>query len=484
MIYSGLFYSGKELNPYNLHFRNGMENEYRDYIFGKSKIHLRILIIFTLLLYFFFAALDYKLFPENYNILWVLRFAVYAPVSIAIFLLSYLDYFKRYWQIFMSFWFFFTGLVIINMSVFVNNPNIHYYYAGLMLVLAGGQSLIRLRISYSALVGTLIFGTYVLISLYFTNIKTDVLIGNSSFLLAMNLLGIYTGYTMEYYIRNEYLNHKKYEQQKEETEQINAELEARVRQRTIELEIAKSKAENADKLKSAFLANMSHEIRTPLNSIYGFSTLLSEDTENEEHKEYTDIILRQSKELLKIVSDVLDISKIEADELMLKNKEFIFHDFIENIYNEFLLKQNNILKKDLEFRLKASDTNQNIVVFLDESRLRQVVSNVLDNAFKFTESGFIEIRYRVFNEQNQNSRGSNAYISLEVEDSGIGISEEMMPVIYDRFVRTDDFTVKHYRGTGLGLTISHEILSMMNCDIKAISTVGKGSTFFIIIPLK
>ncbi len=473
------------MNPYTLKFRGELERGFMSYYFQRSKDHLRYLIAVTVILYSGFSFLDAYLFPDETFSLLFLRYGIYLPISLVIFLLTFSNFFHKLWQEILSFWFFCTGLMIILMPFYLESPDRDLYYAGLMLVLSGGQSLLRTGFIYSMITGTCIWIIYILSAMYGYSTDIKTIITNASFLLSMNILGIYTTYTLEYYIRQEFLSQRMYEKQKEETELINQELENRVRQRTIELEIAKTKAEKADRLKSAFLANMSHEIRTPLNSILGFSNLLNDTLEDEEEREFAGIIIKQSNELLNLVNDIVDISKIEAEEIPFQKDEIDIKEFIQNIYHDFMVKQDKLMKKNLMFRLKLPDSKwDNLKITSDKYRLRQSVANVLDNAFKFTEEGFIELRYEVIENTSENKPfPAYNYIRITIQDSGIGIRPELLPNIYDRFVRTDDFTIKHYRGAGLGLTITKQILDLMHCRITAKSKVKKGSTFRIDIPL-
>lgn len=473
------------MNPYTLRFSGELERSFMSHYYERSKDHSRYLIAVTVILYSCFSFLDAYLFPDEIFSLLFLRFGIYLPISIVVFLLTFSNFFHIAWQEILSFWFFCTGLIIVLMPYYLESPDRDLYYAGLMLVLSGGQSLLRTSFIYSLITGTSIWVMYVLSAMYGYSTDTKTIISNASFLFSINILGIYTTYTLEYYIRREFVSKRMYEKQKEETDFINHELENRVRQRTIELEIAKTKAEKADRLKSAFLANMSHEIRTPLNSILGFSNLLNDTLEDEEEREFAGIIIKQSNELLNLVNDIVDISKIEAEEIPFQKDEIYFKEFIQDIYHDFMVKQDKLMKKNLIFRLNLPDSKwDNLKITADKYRLRQSIANVLDNAFKFTEEGFIELRYDVIKNThgNQYFKGQN-YIRIAVEDSGTGINPELLPNIYDRFIRTDDFTIKHYRGAGLGLTITKQILDLMQCRISAESKVNEGSTFHIDIPL-
>lgn len=237
------------------------------------------------------------------------------------------------------------------------------------------------------------------------------------------------------------------------------------------------KAKEEEHLKSAFLANMSHEIRTPLNAIVGFSHLLADaETQNQQRIEYKDLIEENSNQLLQLINDILDISKIEANQLKLIFKPLIIKSFTKNIIHntELLIKKSE--KENIDFII---DNNfKNFQFETDETRLKQIVNNLITNAIKFTDKGKIQINIRI---ENRN-------LIFEVNDTGIGISQENLEKIFDRFYRIDNKGVVNskqelYRGTGLGLYLSQGLANQLGGKLWAISSVGKGSTFYLSIPL-
>jgi len=255
-------------------------------------------------------------------------------------------------------------------------------------------------------------------------------------------------------------------------------LEQLVNERTADLEIAKNKAEEASKLKSAFLANMSHEIRTPLNAIIGFSNLLiiPEISENQRIK-YFYYIEKSTKSLLQLIDDILDISMIEAKQIEIINHEFKVSDVLSEFYKLYSAEIVNESEAKVELRINTNNTPEDFTLDLDEMRYKQILANLLENAKKYTESGYIEMGIKLANLPN----GSPMLITY-IKDTGIGIDEKYFDVIFERFRKIETTGNKLYRGAGLGLTISRNLVSMMGGEIWLESTPSKGSTFYFSLP--
>ena len=241
-----------------------------------------------------------------------------------------------------------------------------------------------------------------------------------------------------------------------------------------ELIKAKEKAEESDRLKSAFLANMSHEIRTPMNAIMGFSSLLKEKEFKKEKQEYfLNIINSRTKDLLRIIDDVIDISKIEANQLRIEKTDFSLHKLLLEINNNLKSELQSQNREDLEIRIKHQQLTKQLIINSDESRLKQVILNLLYNAIKFTENGFVEFGYSI---QENNT------LQFFVKDSGIGIPEKAGKFIFERFRQADDSTTRKYGGTGLGLPICKSIVELLGGEIWFESEVEKGTSFYFTIP--
>lgn len=250
-------------------------------------------------------------------------------------------------------------------------------------------------------------------------------------------------------------------QLEKKTEYLSSELSYTKQQE--ELNAARIKAEESDRLKSAFLANMSHEIRTPLNAIVGFSKLLTFAESAEEKSQYTEIIERNSEMLLNLFNDILDLSSLEAGSLKFNIRPVKLIDICLQLEQQFHKKtQDNV-------RLILDDVDTDLYAVGDWDRIIQVISNLLSNATKFTPKG--EIHFGYYEKED--------FVEFYVKDSGIGIPAERVSTIFRRFGKVNDFI----QGTGLGLTLCRMLVEKMGGRIWLRSLEGKGSRFYFTLPL-
>lgn len=247
------------------------------------------------------------------------------------------------------------------------------------------------------------------------------------------------------------------------------------REYELKLQLAKEKAEESDRLKSAFLANMSHEIRTPMNAILGFSELLkNEDITNEDRDEYLKIIRSKGNELLLIINDIIDISKIETGDIKIFKSSFPVNEFILEVFQQFNEEKILINKDHIQFRTNIPQKEEPVIKS-DRVRLKQIFTNLINNAFKFTYEGYVEIGYELID---------HSQIRFYIKDTGIGIPKEKQDIIFDRFRQVDESISSQFGGTGLGLAISKNLIEILGGEIKVYTLPSQGSTFSFTLPVK
>ncbi|NQZ58670.1 MAG: response regulator, partial [Lentisphaeraceae bacterium] len=252
-------------------------------------------------------------------------------------------------------------------------------------------------------------------------------------------------------------------------------LEITVKERTEELVYAKDKAEDANCAKSEFLANMSHEIRTPMNAVLGFTEILRGLLVEPQNVRYIENIHSSGKALLNLINDILDLSKVESGKLELQYRPLSIKELFSEVNTVFSQK---VSSENLQFVVKLDEGFPGVLL-LDETRLRQVLINLTGNAIKFTHKGYISLHGAYELSQDSVNRLS---LSIEVEDSGIGIPEDQQEKIFGAFEQMSGQKVKQFGGTGLGLAISKRLIEMMGGTLTVKSKVGSGSTFIVHLP--
>ena len=240
----------------------------------------------------------------------------------------------------------------------------------------------------------------------------------------------------------------------------------------IKMEEAKNKAEEADRLKTAFLANISHEIRTPMNAIIGFSKMVgSSEFDDEEKSKFVEIIITNGKLLLTLINDMISLSKIESNTLVVKKMPCKLNDIMVGLYKEFGYDLED--RKNITLKVTTDNSNPKFAVNTDPVLLQAILQKLIDNGIKFTEEGEVEFGYKILDYNT---------LELFVRDSGIGIAERDQERIFERFHQLDNRTIRAYEGTGLGLSIAQHYVRLLGGSLKVNSKLGNGSTFSFTIP--
>ena len=241
----------------------------------------------------------------------------------------------------------------------------------------------------------------------------------------------------------------------------------------LEMIIAKERAEESERLKTAFLANMSHEIRTPMNSILGFTELLDDESLSpEDRKQFISIISSNSRQLLTVINDIIDISKIESNLLTISRTTFNLNHLLDNLLVSFQHEKTRLGKHQIELLSEKSLGDEHCYVLTDDVRLRQILNNLIGNALKFTTSGHVKFGYML--EEN--------HFLFFVEDTGKGISKTKQEIVFHRFRQEEESYTRQFGGTGLGLSISKGLVELLGGTIWFNSPEGKGTTFYFTLP--
>lgn len=252
-----------------------------------------------------------------------------------------------------------------------------------------------------------------------------------------------------------------------------------LKKREKELIKQKQKAEEADKLKTSFLSNMSHEIRTPMNAIVGFSQLLAIPNLQDDKKEvYIDQINYNANQLLKLIDDIIEVSKIEAQKVVTTESKCYVNQIIDELKLSFETHKGRLGKTHIELITEKAHSDKFFSIISDKYRLNQILTNLLGNAIKFTEKGYIKFGYKFI------TKNKRKFLEFFVEDTGLGINKQKIQYVFDRFSKVPADKTKLYGGTGLGLSISKSLTELLGGEISVESVENKGTTFKFTIPQK
>lgn len=433
--------------------------------YEKSTKHTRTIIMAGFILYSLFGILDIYALPETYINAWIIRYCIIDPMGIVLYFSTYSRWFSKQSNLLLSIIVSISQLGIICM-IYLAKPNeagYWGYYAGLNLITFWGSLIYRLsipKITITTICNLLFYNILAIgfqrLSTHNTNsLEFGHLLINNFFLICSSFLAIFGAIQLTNYKKN----------LQNQNRLLNDEKQA--------LQIVKE----SDKLKSSFLANMSHEIRTPMNAILGFSELLKKPTLTEKKRtEYLNIIQTKGNQLLHLINDIIDISRIEANYIIIKAESINVNALCEElliVYKELFNKTGKTKSIKLIFQKSLPDNKTQILV--DPYRLKQIISNLLDNALKFTSEGEIVFGFRII---------ENNTMQFYVKDTGIGISSENLSSIFERFRQLNNSDSDNVGGIGLGLNIVKRLVELMEGEISVVSNVGVGSEFYFTLPYK
>ncbi len=430
-----------------------LEREFLGEYAQKALGTLRFNILLAAVLFALVGYFDTVIIPDIKDIAWAIRFAIVCPIMLLILAATFVRGLQRYLQWLIAFGVLIVGLGVIAMIALAREPGNHLYYAGLLITFMYLYGLTLMRFSFTSAVCGILVIVYEVTALTITRTPFAIFMNNTFFLVTANFIGMYSHYTIERYRRQEFLQKRAAEE------------------RAAELERANRKAEAASRAKSEFLANVSHELRTPLNSIIGFSEIMKKGMTgdlSEEQKEYCKDIWESGKHLLRLINDILDLSKIEAGMMTL---DLGTVDVKRTIQDCLTLFRERAMRQGIAISCDIAETVGEITA--DERKIKQVIFNLVSNALKFTpDSGRVGLV----------ARRNTDHVLVTVWDTGIGMTPEDMTRLFRPFQQLDTTLTKQYEGTGLGLHLCKNIIEMHHGAIWVESKVSQGSKFHFTIP--
>ncbi len=461
----------EEVNSITLSFLNKkLEKDFYAYYIDRYLWQLKLAHILAIT-FFFVAVFAENLLVDVETISIWLRIGVVVPSFTIGLVLTFVkpDFYKKNYQYFNIYYVFVTGISFILAGAFSSVEFMYSLYSGLIICLLFNYAFIRLSFVISSGVGTVLVVAYIYIS-FFAVEHANYLAHMTIYTIVVHFFGMFISYLIEYDSKRSYLLLMQTREDAQKIIAANKNLEGKVKERTAELTKAKQKAEEGDRLKTEFLNNMSHEIRTPMNGIIGFSQMLDEpEVDNEMRKAYVGIIQSSSQQLLRIIDDILEISTLETHQVNAVIEKFCLNDLLMELFTAFILRAK---EHKIHLYLHKGLDEEESKIYTDKTRLRKVLSNLIENAFKFTHEGSIEFGY----ERNGGD------IEFYVKDTGVGIEQSKFETIFKRFSQETSDLSRTEGGLGLGLSIAQANIKLLGGNIRLESLKGRGSTFYVRIP--
>jgi two-component system, cell cycle sensor histidine kinase PleC len=445
------------LRPLSLRFSDArLERRFVTEHLARSLPAIRVFLLAGAALYAVFGILDVFIVPEIRAEAWLIRYAAVCPLMLAVLALTFTPVFARLAQVALAAAFMAAGLGIVAMTALAEAPGNGLYYAGLVVVLVYGASLIRLRWVYAAFISLGIVALYQAVAVWISPIPLLVLVNNDFFLAMSVATGLFSGYVQELFLRRDFVSNEQIRWEKRLADALRRE------------------AESANRAKSEFFAIISHELRTPLNAILGFAQIMQQGlfgpVGNPRYAVYVDDIDRAANHLLGVIGDVLDLSKAEAGKLTLREEQFELAGIIDQAMR---LLRERAAEQGLRLSLQLPREG-GYYIRGDERLLKQVLLNLLGNAIKFTPAGG-----SVTVVAGGDAEGG---CSVRVADTGIGIAEADLPRVLQPFVQVESVFARKHGGTGLGLPLVKQIMELHGGGVEIDSALGAGTAVTVRLP--
>ena len=445
------------LRPFRLRFQGkDVERQYQERSLATGIATIRAFLFAGTLLYILFGILDVAVVGPDAPKVLLIRFAFFLPVLVLVCGLSYMRrFFIRFAQPLLTFGMFSAGLGIIAMTWVIEGPMRAEYYAGLIMVVIYCSGLIRLHWTNAAISTIVLVLLYQPVAIWLNPIPHETLIANNFFLGMSAAVGVFSSYVLELYIRREYRN----------AEILKAEKERSI--------VLMEEAQAADHAKSEFLSIVSHELRTPLNAIIGFSELIRNQTFGplgaQAYVEYIDDIYVSGTHLLRIISDVLDLSKAEVGKLTVHDEELNITDLLSRCCR---MMRGNAAERGL--RLSLTTAPDCPAVLGDSALLKQLFLNLLSNAIKFTPSGgSVAVTF---------TQEADGAVTVTVADTGVGIAEKDLEKVLLPFSQVESAYNRQHSGAGLGLALAKRIIELHGGTLVLESKLGAGTKVHVTLP--
>ena len=448
---------GYALSPLSLLFIDpAVEQRFTFGQIARALPTIRIFLLAACLLYAAFGILDAYVIPEIKAEAWLIRYVGVCPLLAGVTLLTFSPAFLRIPQLALALCVSSAGAGIVLMTALAHAPGNALYYAGLIMVVIYGSTLIRLRYVYGATISVVLVAAYELVATLINPIPVTSLLNNDFFLCMSVAVGIFAGYFQELQARRDFASTELLRQEKARSERLLSEAQA------------------ASRSKSDFLAMMSHELRTPLNAILGFSEIMQKrlfgPIGSDRYAAYVQDIHDTAQHLTQVISDILDLSKAEVGKLTLTEQAV---DIFSTLTECFRLMRERAAESGLRLLLQVPEAVRP-VMRVDATLMKQVFLNILGNAIKFTPAGG-----SVSAVLSSDQRGTWL---VQFIDTGIGIAEVDLPRVLEPFVQVQSPFVRKHGGIGLGLPLVKKIIELHGGNLSIASTLGAGTTVTVSIP--